>query len=348
MTFDILQTDAIFGLKQLPDNHFQCVVTSPPYWGLRDYGVDGQIGLEKTPEEYLDKLSHVFSEVFRVLRPDGTLWLNIGDTFANDKKHGGRTGGKHDYLDENNLVRAYRRKKQSGLRPKNIVGIPWRLAFRLQSDGWNLRKDIIWHKPNSMPESCKDRPGSAHEFVFLLTKSERYFYDLESVKVQAAEGMTRNLRSVWTLPVANYKEAHFATFPFKLVETCLKAGTSSEGCCSNCGSPYLREIEKERIPTRPGTNSKVTGNTMTDGNRDPKRHVTFVKTVGWKPSCYCNTKISEIVPCRILDPFAGSGTTLAVAIGLGLHVTGIEINPEYCKLSRKRIDQIKNQTLLFD
>jgi site-specific DNA-methyltransferase (cytosine-N4-specific) len=215
----VFQGDAATVLAQLPDDFFQCAMTSPPYWGLRDYGMGGQIGAEDDPEEYVDKLVAVFEQVRRVLREDGTVWLNIGDSF---------TSGNRGYRapDKKNPVRAmsYRPRTPKGLKSKDLVGIPWRVAFALQRAGWYLRTDIIWEKPNAMPESVKDRPTRSHEYVFLLSKSERYFYDPDSV----AEGNGRNRRTVWSIPTEPFPGAHFATFPPALVEPCILAGSAPD------------------------------------------------------------------------------------------------------------------------
>lgn len=230
MELQILQGDCLETMRTLPDCSVHCVVTSPPYWGLRDYGVDGQLGLEKTPEEYVARMVDVFREVRRVLRNDGTCWLNLGDSFKD----------------------------------KEVVGIPWRVAFALQSDGWWLRQDIIWSKPNPMPESVTDRCTKSHEYVFLLTKSARYYYDADAISEPAVTGWngssftsdsdkvtkrglglgprietdTRNRRSVWTITPKPYSGAHFATMPPDLVENCLLAGCPKNGIVLDpfCGS----------------------------------------------------------------------------------------------------------------
>ena len=265
-TYKIITGDCIDGLRTLPDASVHCCVTSPPYWGLRDYGHDGQIGLESTPEAYVARMVEVFREVRRVLRDDGTCWVNLGDSYKNDKQ---------------------------------LAGVPWRIAFALQADGWCLRQDIIWHKPNPMPESVRDRCTKAHEYVFLLTKSAKYYYDADAVKEPACNWGTRdrsemrkgtidpklkqhglkgkdwednpmkNKRSVWTLNTKGYNCAHFAVMPPDLVEPCIKAGCPEGGV--------------------------------------------------------------------VLDPFTGSGTTGAVAIGLGRNFVGTELNPEYVKLAEERI-----------
>lgn len=212
----IFEGDALAVLQRLPDKHAQCIVTSPPYWGLRDYKIDAQIGLEPTLPQFINSLVGVFREARRVLRDDGVLWLNIGDGFTS-----GNRGWRAP--DKKNPARAMsvRPNTPEGLKPKDLLGIPWRLAFALQDDGWYLRADIIWNKPNAMPESVRDRPTRSHEYLFMFSKQEQYFYDREAVK----ELNGRNLRSVWNINTTPFPGAHFATFPQKLVEPCLKAST---------------------------------------------------------------------------------------------------------------------------
>jgi DNA modification methylase len=220
--------DVMDGLRSMPDGVVQCVVTSPPYWGLRDYGVEGQLGLEKTPEEYVAKMVEVFREVRRVLRDDGTLWLNLGDSYTGSGVNDGRTnaGLNQGNAREGNLGSSRPNTKIEGLKPKDLVGIPWRVAFALQADGWYLRSDIIWAKPNPMPEGVTDRPTKSHEYIFLLSKSARYFYDAEAIAEACVnDNTTRNKRSVWTVATAPRKGSHFATFPLELPELCIKAGT---------------------------------------------------------------------------------------------------------------------------
>jgi len=276
-----------------------CCVTSPPYWGLRDYGHDGQIGLEATPAEYVARMVLVFAEVRRVLRNDGTLWLNLGDSYAASGMGGNPAESEHRKQATNVGSLIAGRKPPVGLKVKDLIGIPWRVAFALQDDGWFLRQDIIWHKPNPMPESVTDRCTKSHEYVFLLAKSARYWYDAEAISepvVSGANGSdfrtgktflhqratvsmadrvesdTRNARSVWTIPTQPYKGAHFATFPEALAARCIKAGCPVGG--------------------------------------------------------------------TVLDPFTGSGTTLAVAVGLGRNGIGTEINPAYASLARQRIGDV--------
>ena len=220
----IIVGDALVEVKRLPADTFQTCVTSPPYWGLRDYGVENQIGAEDNLSDYIDHLTNIFSEVRRVLRPDGTLWLNIGDAYTS----GNRTWRGRD---RKNPARAmsYRPPTPEGLKPKDLIGIPWRLAFALQEDGWYLRSDIIWHKPNAQPESVKDRPTQAHEYLFLFSKSEKYFYDYKAIREPTEDLRSfRNARSLWSIHTQPSGIPHFAVFPAELVEKCLKAGSRSK------------------------------------------------------------------------------------------------------------------------
>lgn len=212
----ILCGDALAGLAQLPSGSVQSIITSPPYWGLRDYGIEGQIGLEETLPQFINRLVSVFAEARRVLRDDGVLWLNIGD---------GYTSGNRGYraADKKNPARAMsvRPDTPEGLKPKDLIGVPWRLAFALQDDGWYLRSDVVWVKPNGMPESVKDRPTRTHEYFFLLSKNEHYFYDRTAI----LEPNGRNRRSVWSINTQPNPVAHFATFPTKLIEPCILSST---------------------------------------------------------------------------------------------------------------------------
>jgi DNA modification methylase len=296
--------DAIEQLNELPEGIAQTCVTSPPYWGLRDYGNEGQLGLESTPDDYVARIVDVFRSVRRVLRDDGTLWLNLGDSYAGAAcglvdGAGSSDGG----VGRGNAPKMSR--AGNGLKPKDLVGIPWRVAFALQVDGWYLRSDIIWAKPNPMPESVTDRPTKSHEYVFLLSKSAKYFYDAEAIKQDAKypndkrrsigsegawniDGRRRgengggkpydhdtsksNARSVWTITTKPYAEAHFATFPVELPERCIKAG-SREGD-------------------------------------------------------------------TVLDPFMGSGTTAWVARHLGRKAIGCELNADYIGIAARRLQQL--------
>ena len=301
--------DALTVLKTLPDNSVNCCITSPPYYALRDYGVDGQIGREETPALYVERLTSIFREVRRVLTPDGTLWLNIADTYAGKGNQGESLDPKYPNGRTGQVVAL--NGKVEGCKAKDMIGIPWLLAFALRADGWYLRSDIIWQKANPMPESCKDRPSRCYEHVFLLTKSRSYYYDALAIaepmapssiarykrgriggkyaeeipgqnKVQGlnqtrcdgyyedgAVPTVRNKRDVWQINPFPYKGGHFAAFPPKLVETCLLAGCPQDGI--------------------------------------------------------------------VLDPFLGSGTTAAVAKQMGRHYIGIELNPGYCALAEQRI-----------
>lgn len=382
-------------LRTLPDQSVQCCVTSPPYYVLRDYGIDGQLGLEATPTEYVVSLAKLFEEVRRVLRDDGTLFLNIGDSYAaGGKLSPARSGsnstlqGSKDYQDSGRgsilpagfhetqrqagVVGRSWQKPPAGLKCKDLIGIPWMVAFALRDAGWYLRSEIIWSKRSPMPESVTDRPTKAHEQIFLFSKSKRYYWDLAGCQEPAATGnprgsrfdqgktaghqrrvspgprddsATRNMRSVWSLSSYPLKAAHFAAFPPELVRRCLSAGISPDGCCASCGTPRERIIEKRRVPTRSGAASKVNRASQHDGspyedhsgmvgNRDPQRHCTETVTTGWKPGCKCET--ADAIPCTVLDPFHGAGTTWKVCQRLGLRYVGIDLNPEYLQLSIDR------------
>lgn len=219
----IIHGDARQVLASLPSHAYRCCVTSPPYWGLRDYGTVEQIGSESSVDDYVVNLVEVFHEVRRVLTPDGTLWLNLGDSYTS----GNRTWRDSD---RKNPARAmhYRPPTPEGLKAKDLVGVPWRVAFALQAEGWFLRSDIVWHKPNCQPESVKDRPTRAHEYIFLLSISEQYYYDYEAIKEPGiSPGTLRNRRTVWTIPTQPFADAHFATFPPELVAPCVLAGSAA-------------------------------------------------------------------------------------------------------------------------
>lgn len=372
--------------------------------------VDHQIGLEETLEEFIEKIVQVFREVRRVLRRDGTLWLNLGDAYAGSwsgtsirPEGGAQREGEPGFqkLDDGRYP-ARGGNVPIGLKPKDLIGMPWRVALALQADGWWLRRDIIWAKPNPMPESVYDRPTTAHEYVFLLSKAERYFYDAEAVREKTTgfansrgQGMnpkatkpssgwdksvgegghgtihkrprqnasfteaisrspelvleSRNLRSVWSIATEPCPEAHFATFPTKLVEPCILAGTSEQGGCLTCGAPRVREVEVEYDNP---------GNRQTNGDRSKERkHQEFgtagydqrlerrSRTTGWKPSCKCSfPQLTR--PCVVLDPFMGSGTTALVALRARRDFVGIELNPSYAEIARRRIEPELSQLKL--
>lgn len=360
----------------LTDQSVHCVITSPPYYALRDYGVSGQIGLEATPAEYIRRMMKVFSEVWRVLRDDGTLWVNMGDSYAGGNQTGRNDNGRPDKTrgwPEYDIKKTHL-DRIDGAKPKDMLGIPWRLAFALQDAGWYLRSDIIWHKPNPMPESVTDRPTKAHEYIFLLAKREKYFYDAEAVKEEISEnshyggtyrtkcyndavresmgnnsktGITlgktiekpengRNRRTVWTIATSPYSGAHFATFPPKLVEPCILAGTSARGCCPSCGAQWERVIE------RTGHENKR------EPAHAPRSGPTKTDNTGWRPltrgtddfiqSCTCPSH--DPIPCTVLDPFAGTSTVGRVAAEYRRSFVGVELNPEYIQLARKRTSEI--------
>jgi DNA modification methylase len=297
MDIKILQGDCIETLQKLDDKSINTCITSPPYWGLRNYNDEKkQLGMEDTPEEFVDNLVKVFREVKRVLRDDGTVWLNLGDSYSS----GGRTTTTNQSLRGDKDYGVTRPKPSKGIKPKDLIGIPWRVALALQQDGWYLRQDIIWHKPNPMPESVKDRCTKAHEYIFLLSKSPKYYFDNEAIKedgvikagTKGAKGSKerqnqkgvnarppeykiydgkRNKRSVWTVTTKPFKGAHFATFPMDLIEPCVLAGCPEGG--------------------------------------------------------------------TVLDPFGGSGTTGIVAVNHNRHAVLCELNQEYIDLAKKRIEE---------
>jgi DNA modification methylase len=526
--------DALAVARRLPTGSVHCMVTSPPYWGLRDYGtgsweggdstcdhkaplgggtvkgtslvgtgnregysadgqyrsnckkcgarrIDQQLGSEPTVQEYVDKLVAIFRELRRVLRDNGTLWLNLGDTYATkpqgrSEEYLGRTGGNEGL--HARYARTHERVGDGGLPPGNLVGVPWRVAFALQEDGWVLRQDIIYSKPSPMPESVTNRCTKAHEYIFLLTKGRDYFYDNETIKEPYARiwdpvtnggnlsttgvhkhkdefkerggkevvpGSGANKRSVWTVSHGGgYQGAHFATYPPALIEPCILAGTSEHGCCPGCGASWERVIGKARTTTRPGKDSKVYGSSgetgglyqppgqaphsnarlagEVTGNRDPARHVTDTRTLGWYPGCKCyglpplpkeprpsvfkddshthhktppggstpkphkgfggskhervpapdegsspeyKVWVSEVVklcaaankvwdpdddgegegavPCVVLDPFLGSGTTALVCLDKGRACWGIDLSKEY--LDRHAVERCRGNLL---
>jgi len=404
----------------LPDESVQCVVTSPPYWGLRDYGLEGSVwggeagcrhewgdemlakptimyvnkhtkalndgwtdsnaerevrqpnqgafcrlcgawrgclGLEPTPELYVNHMVEIFREVRRVLRSDGTVWLNLGDSYA------GGSGSD-----------PYRRTTSGGmgpgLKPKDLCGIPWRVAFALQADGWWLRSDIIWHKPNPMPESVTDRPTKSHEYLFLLTKSKRYFFDQEAVREKgssnshgggratgdrysdksgrgdrgqvagnarpAIETGGRNVRSVWRIATQPYSGAHFATMPPKLVEPCIKAGTSEKGACPECGAPWERVVGKGALQVSGHARGVAHSHIPMRNDQGQDAFMTRQSaTTGWRPGCDCAA--GDPVPCLAVDPFGGAGTVAYVAMQLGRRGVVIDANGDYCQMAWRRL-----------
>ena len=380
----IVNADARF--IPLADESVNCVITSPPYYGLRNYGVDGQLGLEQTPDEYVANMVAVFRECKRVLKDDGTLWVNIGDSYASNGEVGqtdDATQWRKGVLE--NGKRSRGRGAGNGIKPKDLIGIPWMLAFALRADGWYLRQDIIWAKPNPMPESVKDRCTKSHEYIFLLSKSARYYYDNEAVKEPVSdvsmkraeygwdcdrpstkngsmggEGIHtekmgsrfvdpagRNKRDVWTVTTKPYKGAHYATYPPDLITPCILAG-APETCCAKCGAPYERiteEIQDER-PFRDGSQTKA-------GNAGTERRL---GANGWNlPTKKHNTTgYQPTCTCNagtssgiVFDPFVGSGTTVATAVKLGRRGVGLDLSMKYLRENaRERIYQEEMQPVL--
>ena len=302
----IIEGDCLKSLREMPDNSVNCCITSPPYYGLRDYGNEGQLGLEETPEQFVEQLVQVFREVKRILKDDGTLWLNLGDSYCGSGVNNGETNpGLSNNAKRGDHTKSKRpNSKINGIKPKDLIGIPWMVAFALRADGWYLRQDIIWHKPNPMPESVTDRCTKAHEYIFLLSKSKQYYFDNDAIRgpIKLTEGDTvrfrerktsspfgnrdedtqqrevkydeikgANKRSVWTVNTKPYSGAHFATFPEELITDCIKAGCPENGI--------------------------------------------------------------------VLDPFGGAGTTAVVARKLNRNYLLCELNPDYIKIAENRLIQ---------
>lgn len=356
----------------LPDKCVQTVVTSPPYWGLRDYGVAGMIGLEPTFDEWLTRMVAVFREVKRVLRDDGTIWVNMGDSYSTHAK-----GKDCPGIQSKTSKHREGRNVKNELKEKNLIGMPWRLAFAMQADGWILRSDIIWHKPNPMPESVRDRPTKGHEYLFLMVKQPRYYYDQDAVsfplstdpKTWGRHGrkdpglacpipkpmfgptragrdgtewgnkVSRNLRTVWTIPTQPYPDAHFATFPPKLVEPCVKAGTSEFGQCGECGAGYERYVKREKMQIKRSSRREQMGEFGRTQSSGTMVKPAISETVGWVPGCDCKPDPEDTIPQLVLDPFMGSGTTALVATRLGRRAIGFELNPDYVRMARERLRQ---------
>jgi DNA modification methylase len=366
----VIQGDAREVLRSLPENSVHCCITSPPYWSLRRYLADDhpdkarEIGMEDSLDAHVANLVAVFREVRRVLHPSGIAWVNYGDAYAGARMTGGTNaisgiGKTHPHNDH---------LRETDLEPKQLLGLAWRLAFALQADGWWLRSCVIWHKPNVMPGPWA-RPICDHEYVFLLAKSADHFYDKwgerekakygyspmgygrfgsgmggqhESRSVEKGDGGDRAIRTVWEIPTESFSGAHFATFPRKLVERCLKLGVSAKGCCPKCLSPWERIVEITRSfesgSGRSGNkiNGKqppVQGGGMTlDIRRGP---VVNGITIGWEPTCKCAA--GEPIPVTVCDPFAGSGTVGVVARQMGYNFVGCELNQEYVAMAERRI-----------
>jgi len=321
VSWEIRQGDALELLREMPDESVRCCVTSPPYYGLRDYGVDGQMGLEASPEDFVMAMVEVFGEVCRVLSSDGTLWLNIGDSFnsgALARREPGRgTYGKHDWMGGSSV-----RAVAPDLKPKDLIGIPWMLAFALRASGWYLRRDIIWAKPNPMPESVTDRPTSAHEYLFLLSKSPRYFYDAEAIREPAT----------WAGPHSPAKSPHGQGFRDRSPEQ-EKARQNKQR-----GHGRRHDGFNERWDAMSKEEQQSLGRN--------KRSVWTIATRPYPEAHFATFPPELVEPCvlagstegdTILDPFAGAATTGLVATRLDRSFIGIELNPEYVDLARNRI-----------
>jgi len=338
----IHQGDALTTLKALASESVQCCVTSPPYWGLRDYGVNGQIGLEKTPEDYVSKLVEIFHEVKRVLKSDSTLWLNLGDSYASlaggyDTSGSRGTSATISPKTQAAVVCGKQRRPAAGLKPKDLVGIPWLTAFALRADGWYLRGDIIWSKKNPMPESVRDRPTRSHEYIFLLTKSARYYYDADAIaepgSVESAGCMLRANKGY-----------------------CPPGQTAHGGVAAP--RPNRRDKQRGHGRRHAGFNDRWDAMERAEqcsGMRN-KRSVWTVATRGFQEAHFATFPPDLIRPCilagaksgdTVLDPFCGSGTSGVVATELGCNFVGIELNPEYVKMAEKRIAKHNTQIKMF-
>ena len=384
MKNQILCIDVLEGLKGLKDESVQCCVTSPPYWGLRDYGVDGQLGLEKTPEEHVEKMVKIFREVRRVLRKDGTLWLNYGDSYVSGPS--GNIEFKEKPLDRQTTAKTdicYGGNKpkinysNGGLKPKDLVGMPWRVALALQADGWYLRSDIIWHKPNPMPESCTDRPTKSHEYIFLMTKSPKYFYDADSIRekpitdyptsetkrgkswhnhdADMTRGATQSTikrdgidRGHVNHPNGRNKRTVWTvtTKPYPEAHFATFPPDLIKPCIlagtseEGCCSKCGSPLERVFEKKNYGRWDRGIGNNSDSTKVHEKKTAgTYEppKTIGWKPTCDCKAPTTG---CLVLDPFMGSGTTAWVAYEYGRKYVGFEINPDYVKLAEKRLSQM--------
>lgn len=326
---EIINHNTLSGIP-LDDNSIDCVVTSPPYWGLRDYGADGQLGLEKTPAEYVENMRVVFADVRRVLKPEGTLWLNLGDSFASSPT--GSVGDKITITGgQNNQASGLSRpsKLGCGLKPKDLCGIPWRVAFALQADGWYLRNDIIWHKPNPMPESVTDRCTRAHEYVFHMSKSAKYFYDAGAIR-EADNGNPNDQIA------ARLERA--------------KTGGKSDPTAEKNGIRVREDKQRGHSRRHAGFNDRwdlMTKEEQHEGGRN-KRTVWTIATQPTPDAHFATYPEKLVEPCilagcpvggTVLDPFCGSGTTLKVAERLGRNAIGLELNPEYIKIAERKTAQ---------
>jgi len=366
----------------------QMCVTSPPYFGLRDYQVEGQLGLEKTPEEYVATLVEVFRLVRELLRDDGTCWINLGSSYAGSggahkpehanpglsrsSERGGVPHEPNNQQDDEFSPNQERKESAKIWKPKDLINIPFMVAEALREDGWWLRQDIIWSKLNPMPESVTDRCTKSHEYIFLLAKNPKYYFDNEAIREESKpqfagksiglaperDGNLRhdggrsfkldglkgaNRRSVWTIATKPYKGSHFATFPPEIPEICIKAGTSQKGCCPDCRNPWVRVVEKKPYgkegwaPAKKDHTGKLQGSQSMIRDGVGAAGFVDVTTIGWRPTCSHNLPPA---PCTVFDPFLGSGTTGQVAEELGRDWIGIELNPKYEPLIKKRTRKV--------
>ena len=323
----ILQGDALQQLKTLQGKSCRCCITSPPYYGLRDYGVSGQIGLEKSPEEYIARLVEVFREVRRVLMDDGTLWVNISDTYAGGGKNAGnKKPHPKGYKGLEHLGDAVKRIIPDGCKPKDMIGIPWMLAFALRADGWYLRQDIIWHKPNPMPESVRDRCTKSHEYIFLLSKKPHYYFDAAAIAEPVAESTIKRLSQDIANQRGSYRQHGKSNGPMKAVAP--RYG----------GKKYTEDPDKFY--------RTKSGNAYQYRPKRNKRDVWTISTQPFSEAHFATFPPELIRPCIlagsqpgdvILDPFFGSGTTGVVSVQEGRQYVGIDLNPEYIPLAQKRI-----------
>lgn len=325
----IITGDALSVLRRISDNYIDCCVTSPPYYGLRDYGVKGQIGLEETPQEYIDNLVSVFREVRRVLKDSGTLWINIADSYARSGKVAwkNKNGQKENYVLDPNSKPVLMPKTFDGIKAKDLIGIPWELALALRNDGWYLRQDIIWYKPNCMPESVKDRCTKSHEYIFLLSKSEKYYFNYDAIE-EPAVGFNNILPagSKGTLtPNSRRRKGNAKTF---------RGGGAYTSGKSFDNNTYIDRISH--------------GNATNETGLRRKRSVWSVATVGSKEAHFATFPEKLIEPCIlagcpiggiVLDPFLGSGTTAIVALNNDREYIGIELNPNYVEMAKCRLSK---------
>lgn len=346
MSVRIVQGDCRDVLPTLPAQSVNCIVSSPPYFGLRDYGVDGQIGLEPTPEEFVEQMVLVFREARRVLRDDGTLWLNLGDSYANDGKWGGHTGGKH--VSALHCSPIGRNKRYTGLKPKDLIGIPWRVAFALQEDGWYLRQTMPWVKRNPMPESAKDRPTTASETVFLLTKSSQYFYDYEAVKRRASPATNARLAKDVEHQVGSARANGGAKTNGMMKAVRNKTAAPGSGIKNNTSFEAALALKVEMRALRNVDLFFDSLDAPFGAVSLPSGEIIAFDTVteGYSEAHFATFPPKLVVPMiiagcpvdgTVLDPFGGAGTTGLVADRLQRNGVLVELNPDYAAIARKRI-----------